>query len=119
MTDRPIRRSGVRVAAAGLALGTLLATGAGAQHAQESQGPRPAITALAIDAPIVLDGVLDEEIWQRAEVGRDFTAREPNDHLPASEATEFSVLYTASTLYFGIRAFDSHPEYVQDGFSRL
>ena len=54
--------------------------------------------------------MLEEEIWQRAEVGRDFTAREPNDHLPASEATEFSVLYTATTLYFGIRAFDAKPD---------
>jgi hypothetical protein len=76
---------------------------------EEGQGPRPFINALAIDAPIVVDGVLEEAIWERAEVGGDFEAREPVDRLPASEATEFSVLYTASTIYFGIRAYDSNP----------
>jgi hypothetical protein len=78
--------------------------------AQPAPSPRPAIEALAIDAPIVLDGVLEEEIWRRAEKGGGFTAREPEDRRPASEPTEFSVLYTESTIYFGFRALDSKPE---------
>jgi hypothetical protein len=86
----------------------LPASPAAAQHAD--QGPRPAVTALSIDGSVVLDGSLEDEIWQRAEVARDFTAREPEDRRPAREATEFSVLYSATTLYFGIHAFDSRPD---------
>ncbi len=78
--------------------------------AQNSSTLRPSIAALPIDQAITVDGELTEAAWAEAEVGKDFAAREPNDNRPAAERTEFSVLYTPSTLYFGIRAFDSKPE---------
>lgn len=84
----------------------LLAAGAAAQ----SVAARPSIRAERTDTPILVDGVLDELVWDRAEVGTDFVSREPVSHLPASERTEFSVAYTSSTLYIGLRAFDSEPE---------
>jgi len=108
LTERPVTwfdRAGAAPAA--LLAAALLAAAPGS--AQPDPPPRPAITALAVAEPIVVDGLLDEEAWRRAEVGRDFTMREPEDRRPATEATEFSVLYTPSTLYFGIRAFDSTP----------
>ncbi|HVR28666.1 MAG TPA: DUF5916 domain-containing protein [Thermoanaerobaculia bacterium] len=104
MTDRPV--SSLRAATAAL-LGFLAALPLAAAG---EAGARPSIRALAIESPIVVDGVLEESAWQRAEVGRDFTTREPVDKLPASEPTEFMVVYTPSTLYFGIRAFDSQPD---------
>src|SRR5688572_6214828 len=110
LTERPIPRFAGSAGGGARAMALVLAAAAlPAAHGEETQGPRPSINALAIDAPIVVDGVLDEAIWERAELGGDFTAREPIDRLPASEATEFSVLYTASTIYFGIRAYDSNP----------
>ena len=78
--------------------------------AQNSSSPRPSIAALAIDKAISVDGELSEAAWAQAEVGGDFAAREPNDNRPAAERTEFSILYTPSTLYFGIRAYDSQPD---------
>ena len=106
LTDRPVARL-----APGIAAGLLLPMAQALTAAvPPDQGPRPALTALAIDAPIVLDGVLEEQIWARAELGTGFMAREPEDRRPASEETEFRVLYTASTLYFGIRALDSKPD---------
>ncbi|MCY3933086.1 MAG: DUF5916 domain-containing protein [Acidobacteria bacterium] len=78
--------------------------------AQTSTSPRPTIEALRIEAPIRLDGVLDEAAWEQAPVGSSFTAREPEDDRPAAQQTEFSVVYTENVLYFGIRAFDSQPE---------
>ena len=101
---RPVR---VRLLLSGLAVAALwVAPLAG----QNSSSPRPTIAALRIDQAISVDGELTEAAWAQAEVGTDFAAREPNDNRPAAERTEFSVLYTPSTLYFGIRAFDSKPE---------
>ncbi len=43
----------------------------GALHpavAQKSTSPRPTLEALRIDAPIRVDGVLDEAAWQQAPV---------------------------------------------------
>ncbi len=81
-----------------------------AAAAQTSTSPRPTIEALRIDTPIRVDGVLDEAAWEQAAVAADFTAREPEDDRPAAQQTEFSVVYTDTVLYFGIRAFDSRPE---------
>ena len=78
--------------------------------AQTSTSPRPTIEALRIDAPIRLDGVLDEAAWEQAPVGSGFTAREPEDDRPAAQQTEFSVVYTENVLYFGIRAHDPEPD---------
>ncbi|MDE2977683.1 MAG: hypothetical protein OXU63_09210, partial [Acidobacteriota bacterium] len=78
--------------------------------AQTSTSPRPTIEALRIDAPIRLDGVLDEAAWEQAPVGSSFTAREPEDDRPAAQQTEFSVVYTENVLYFGIRAHDPEPD---------
>ncbi len=71
---------------------------------------RPSIEALVVDQPIVVDGRLDEPVWQQAEVGSGFRQREPREGAPASERTEFSIAYTQSTLYVALRAFDREPE---------
>ena len=42
---------------------------------------------------MVIDGALDEASWQEADVGADFYQREPRTGFPASEATEFRLLY--------------------------
>ena len=78
--------------------------------AQKSTSPRPTLEALRIDASIRVDGVLDEAAWQQAPVASSFTAREPEDDRPAAQQTEFSVVYTETVLYFGIRAHDSQPQ---------
>lgn len=72
-------------------------------------GERPSIAALALDEPIVVDGLLDEPAWRQAEVGNGFRQREPREGAPASERTEFSIAYTQSTLYVALRAFDREP----------
>ncbi len=96
----------LRAAAVLLCLGILHPPAA----AQNSTSPRPTLEALRIDAPIRVDGVLDEAAWQQAPVASSFTAREPEDDRPAAEPTAFSVVYTDTVLYFGIRAHDSQPQ---------
>ncbi|HXU31802.1 MAG TPA: DUF5916 domain-containing protein [Thermoanaerobaculia bacterium] len=74
--------------------------------------PRPSLAALAITEPIKMDGLLDDEAWQRADVGGNFTQYQPNPGQPATEKTEVRVVYTPSALYVGIRALTSDPRLV-------
>lgn len=68
------------------------------------------LKAVRVATAPVLDGVLDDEVWQQAEKVTDFHQIRPGDHTEASEATELYVIYTEDALYVGSRMFDSEPE---------
>jgi hypothetical protein len=70
------------------------------------------VTALRVQAPLQVDGVLDEAAWALAGPAAGFRQREPKEGEPASEATEVRVLYDDATLYIGVRALDREPERV-------
>lgn len=72
--------------------------------------PTPALEALRIEEPVVVDGVLDDGAWSRAEVGAGFTQRQPEQYEPATEATEIRVVYNDRFLYIGVLARDRQPE---------
>ena len=74
-----------------------------------ARGAVPSIEALSTTDPIVVDGVLDEAVWQSADVGTGFTQREPEQFEPATEATEIRVVYDQNTLYVGVLAHDADP----------
>ncbi|UCF37423.1 MAG: carbohydrate binding family 9 domain-containing protein [Acidobacteriota bacterium] len=59
---------------------------------------------------IKLDGVLDEEVWQRAVPADTFWQSRPLDREPATERTEVRVVQDEEALYFGILCFDSDPK---------
>lgn len=61
------------------------------------------------DAGMVIDGVLNEDVWQTAAVLSDFTQYEPIEGISASEATRIRIFYTTDAIYFGIEAFDRTP----------
>ena len=61
---------------------------------------------------IVLDGVLDEPVWQRAPVAGNFLQQEPNEGAPATEATEVRILFNSSHLYIGAICKDSYPSHI-------
>ena len=56
-----------------------------------------------------IDGVLDEALWRSAVVIDQFIQQEPDEGAPATERTEVRVLYDGSSLFIGVRAFDSDP----------
>jgi hypothetical protein len=62
---------------------------------------------LALDEVITLDGILDEAIWQRAEVASDFVQMDPDNGQPATEQTEFRIAFDANNLYIGVICHDS------------
>ena len=53
-----------------------------------------------------IDGRMDDEVWALAPIQSNFIQREPAFGEPASERTEFRVLYDDDRLYIGIWAFD-------------
>ena len=59
-----------------------------------------------VEGPVI-DGSMDEAVWQRASVIDQFIQQEPAEGEPATERTEVRVLYDGSNLYVGVRAYDS------------
>jgi len=78
-----------------------------AQHESHEAYQVPAVRVME---PPRIDGVLDESIWQSAAVIRDFIQQEPAEGAPATERTEVHLLYDGSSLFIGVRAFDSSHE---------
>lgn len=62
------------------------------------------------DEPPVIDGVLDDEVWQDATIIRDFTQVLPTEGGEPSERTEVRLLHDRDNLYIGVRCFDSQPD---------
>lgn len=67
------------------------------------------VGALSAPGGIKLDGVLDDEVWKRAEVADGFSQSEPRTGQPATEATEVRVAYDANTLYIAAYLHDREP----------
>ncbi len=65
-------------------------------------------------APVapVIDGRLDEEVWQRAPVIADLHQVTPVEFAEPSERTEVYLLYDRDALYVGARLFDSEPKLI-------
>jgi hypothetical protein len=67
-------------------------------------------TRLQPDERIVLDGHLDEQVWNRAVPASDFIQQDPDNGKPATEPTEVRILFTSTALYMGVTAYDSEPD---------
>lgn len=82
--------------------------------AQQTFGPpveRMSVKATAISAnQLEIDGLMDEWVWQKAQVVQDFTQRNPIQGAPASKTTKVKVLYDQEFLYIGAICYDSLPD---------
>ena len=68
------------------------------------------LVALRISDGIRVDGVLDDDAWQRATMAKDFTQSEPREGQPATEPTEVMIAFDEEFLYIGARMRDSDPD---------
>lgn len=98
-------------------LSVALATGASAQPASRPAAERR-IHAVPAASPVVLDGVLDEAVWQAAPPCSDFTQRDPVEGARPSQNTEVRVRYDRDALYIGARLHDSSPNLIVSELSR-
>jgi len=80
-----------------------------AQPTFTSPDGRKQMTAAPTTSPITIDGVLDEEVWQRAPPAADFIQADPVEGQPATEITEVRIAYDADYLYIAALCRDTAP----------
>ena len=91
----------------------LLGADAGAQStAPASADARKTVRMVRTATPPVIDGKLDEAIWQTADVITDFHQIRPGDGATPSEPTEVYLLYDDDAFYIGARMHDSEPQLI-------
>ncbi len=56
----------------------------------------------------IVDGSLDEAVWERTAVLTGFSQFSPTDGVPAADSTHVLVWYAPTAIHFGIRAFEAH-----------
>jgi hypothetical protein len=75
-------------------------------HALADSVPARALAIPRVaDAAVAVDGRLDEPVWRRAAVLRDFSQFLPADGRPADDSTTVLVWYSPTAIYFGVRAY--------------
>ncbi|RPH59060.1 MAG: hypothetical protein EHM89_11375, partial [Acidobacteria bacterium] len=77
---------------------------------QAPHTPNGIVRALRVAEPPTIDGHLSEEAWTRAEPATNLTQRDPDEGRPATERSEFRILYDDRALYVGVRLFDHDPK---------
>jgi hypothetical protein len=75
-------------------------------------GRRPVAVAAKVNESPLIDGVLDESIWQNAPLLGDFVQAEPLEGQPASERTEVRVLYDDVSIFIGVHLLDADPSQI-------
>ena len=87
-----------------------LGLAAAAIPAEAAEPPRKSIRAIRVDAPPVLDGVLDDSAWQEADFVEDFHVVVSNEFGMPGERSRVYVAFDADNLYFAARFWDSKPD---------
>ncbi len=88
---------------------TAMSAAAAQQPALPNTTERRTIVAerLSPGESITLDGAFDEAVWQRAQVAGNFIQIDPDNGQPATEPTEFRIVFDANAIYIGVTCSDS------------
>ncbi|MBD3170575.1 MAG: hypothetical protein GF307_13910 [candidate division Zixibacteria bacterium] len=76
------------------------------------------MVAIKVSNPPEVDGVLDEDIWEKAVFVSDFIQKEPFEGQVPSESTEVAIAYDDEALYVGARMFSENPAELRGLISR-
>ncbi len=87
-----------------------LATPAAAQNGggETTTATRIGAASAAVEAPLI-DGVVDDEVWENAAPFTDFIQANPFEGRPATERTEVRILFDDEAVYIGAILYDSDP----------
>src|SRR3954454_20400478 len=96
-----------RLALLAAALLGLAAPAAAQQAPAHASGATPRLQAVERTSPVVVDGRLDEAVWQAPPAATGFTQQDPKEGQPATQRTEIRLAYDAEALYVGARMIDS------------
>ncbi|MCP4662026.1 MAG: hypothetical protein GY856_42020 [bacterium] len=61
------------------------------------------------EAPVI-DGHMNEKVWEEAALVTDFVQTQPDQGAPATQRTELRIGYDERNLYIGTRCYQSEPE---------
>lgn len=81
----------------------------------QQAAPQPAEPRTVAAAPlepgetVVIDGKLDEPVWQRAVPAGEFVQVEPNNGTTPTERTEVRLAFDGNAFYMGVTCYDSDP----------
>ena len=92
----------------GSALCLLLFLTAVGYAAEKKETHQKCIAAPFVSGKVTLDGVLDENVWQKATLFTDF--QDPATGKPAASRTEARVFHDENYLYLGLKCFDKRSE---------
>jgi Carbohydrate family 9 binding domain-like len=76
------------------------------------------IGAVRVDQAPVIDGRLDDAVWQSVPADDHFTQVQPAEGKPPSERTEFRVAYDDQNLYIFVRCLDDEPQGIVSRLTR-
>ena len=80
-------------------------------QAQGPFGPTKELEAVfAEERELKLDGKLDEGVWNKAPIAKDFVQNAPFPNTAPSHATEVKVIYTREGIWIGARMYDTAPD---------
>ncbi|MGH7595416.1 MAG: DUF5916 domain-containing protein [bacterium] len=68
------------------------------------------VEAIRLSAPVTVDGILSEPVWQNGSGISQFTQRDPNEGAPPTQKTIVHLAYDDEAIYIGARLFDSAPD---------
>jgi hypothetical protein len=71
-----------------------------------------------VNEPPVIDGKLDEAVWQKAAIFTDFKTLRPDFGLPPSEETKVYMVYDKDKIYLAFNCSDSEPDKIKANISR-
>ena len=68
------------------------------------------IVATRTSAPPIIDGIIDDEVWENAKIENEFVQFEPYNLSVPSEKTEVRLIYDNDHVYIAVNNYDSEPE---------
>jgi len=80
--------------------------------APATSGSRPVASAAHVTEAPVVDGTLDERMWQEAPPLDNFVQAEPFEGQPGSERTVVRILYDDEAIYVGVVCYDRDPSLI-------
>ena len=83
---------------------------------QDSEKKR--YNAIHISESPVIDGTINDNVWNEGEWTDDFTQFEPYNGKKPSQHTEFKILFDDNNLFVAIKSFDSSPDSIVKRLTR-
>ena len=69
-------------------------------------------------APPLIDGLLDDPVWQQAQSRSGFVQLEPTRGAPATDDTVFRIAYDVHNIYIAFRCYDAEPNKIVNRMTR-